>query len=345
MGVRLASALASGFLVCIVTDIRTNPPNLAIDTPIWLDKLSGPYAGTLAAYAAQDSACHSQVLSPRFDRLDNSLISELYIKGFLKYASVLMMLEILALILVEKVALLFFPRMNQKLERFYKAVVEEALLGKDPDVAEDFHGPTFSMDKVARERQRQEICGAIRTSSFFYCVFMVKNILEILLAIVFVFYNSVWLWAYDFSEKDEAGLCDIDLLKNNVTLTMQCKEKRHDIFIILLNTFTAVLVFHMIINILSVLWGVPYINTVGLTRKLSSLIDTLQKAVEKTKANDLANGESKRHFMVQVTDEEKVLQPQFSADNPKNYSRMKVLLMRRPSSNDHLSIFLMIIHN
>ena len=62
MGVRLASALASGFLVCIVTDIRTNPPNLAIDTPIWLDKLSGPYAGTLAAYAAQDSACHSQVV-------------------------------------------------------------------------------------------------------------------------------------------------------------------------------------------------------------------------------------------------------------------------------------------
>ena len=34
------------------------------------------------------------MLSPRFDRLDNSLISELYIKGFLKYASVLMMLEV-----------------------------------------------------------------------------------------------------------------------------------------------------------------------------------------------------------------------------------------------------------
>ena len=60
-GVRLASALASGFLVCIVTDIETNPPDAAIETPIWLDKLSGPYAGTLAAYAAQDSACHNQV--------------------------------------------------------------------------------------------------------------------------------------------------------------------------------------------------------------------------------------------------------------------------------------------
>ena len=61
MGVRLASALASGFLVCIVTDIQTNPRNAAIETPIWLDKLSGPYAGTLAAYAAQDSECHDQV--------------------------------------------------------------------------------------------------------------------------------------------------------------------------------------------------------------------------------------------------------------------------------------------
>ena len=62
MGVRLASALASGFLVCIVTDIQTNPRNAAIETPIWLDKLSGPYAGTLAAYAAQDSNCHNQVV-------------------------------------------------------------------------------------------------------------------------------------------------------------------------------------------------------------------------------------------------------------------------------------------
>ena len=68
--------------------------------------------------------------------------------------------QIIALILMEKLALLFFPRMNQKLERFYKAVVEEALLGKDPDVAEDFH--SFSTEKIARERQRREICGAIR---------------------------------------------------------------------------------------------------------------------------------------------------------------------------------------
>ena len=128
---------------------------------------------------------------------------------------------------------------------------------------------------------------------------MVKNVLEILFAIIFVFFNTTWLWAYDFSENDKPGMCDIKLLRNNVrknyfgtmtckivdniflqvTVVMQCKEKRHDIFVILLNSFTAVfskmfnirivffsqaLVFHMIINILSVLWGVPQINAVGL---------------------------------------------------------------------------------
>ena len=43
-----------------------------------------------------------------------------------------------------------------------------------------------------------------RNSSFFYYMFMVKNVLEILFAIVFVFFNTSWLWAYDFSESDDA---------------------------------------------------------------------------------------------------------------------------------------------
>ena len=47
-------------------------------------------------------------------------------------------------------------------EQFYKGVVEKALLGDDPDLAEDLHS-NFSTDKVARERQRQEACEAIRS--------------------------------------------------------------------------------------------------------------------------------------------------------------------------------------
>ena len=30
----------------------------------------------------------------------------------------------------------------------------------------------------------------------------------------------VWLWAYDFSESDVPGICDIDLLRNNVEKTI-----------------------------------------------------------------------------------------------------------------------------
>ena len=48
-------------------------------------------------------------------------------------------------------------------------------------------------------------------------------------------------------------------------------------------------------------------------------------------------------YQVQVTDEEKVLQPQFSVDNPKNYSRMRVLLLiRSSSSKDHLIVYFLI---
>ena len=66
-----------------------------------------------------------------------------------------MTVEAIILIGVEKVWMIF-PSLSQKLERFYKSVVEEALLGKDPDVAEDFTGGAVNMEKVVRQRQRDE---------------------------------------------------------------------------------------------------------------------------------------------------------------------------------------------
>ena len=38
--------------------------------------------------------------------------------------------------------------MNPSSRRFYKAVVEEALLGKDSDVAEDFNSGQFAMENT-----------------------------------------------------------------------------------------------------------------------------------------------------------------------------------------------------
>jgi hypothetical protein len=56
MAVKLATGLSSGFLVCIVNG--THPAEE-------FKTLSGPFAGTLAAYAAQDSVCHDKVKSSR----------------------------------------------------------------------------------------------------------------------------------------------------------------------------------------------------------------------------------------------------------------------------------------
>ena len=58
--------------------------------------------------------------------------------------------------------ILAFPKLNQRLERFHKSVVDEALMGKDPDVAEDFAGDSLSIEKILRLRQREEICGSLK---------------------------------------------------------------------------------------------------------------------------------------------------------------------------------------
>ena len=57
MGVRLASALSTGFLICIVTDIVSEDP----DAPLNLTHIEGQYITTLVTSAAHDPHCHNQV--------------------------------------------------------------------------------------------------------------------------------------------------------------------------------------------------------------------------------------------------------------------------------------------
>jgi hypothetical protein len=175
-------------------------------------------------------------------------------------------LQAMVLLAVEKMTVCF-PRMSQKLERFYKAVVEEALLGKYPDVAEDFtsgkllllilldFSPTglFSTDKILRERQRQEICGALRGSNLYYNMFMMKNVLEVLLAFVFISMNVI----VGVQSKDTTELCEIQMLDRKTVVVMQCRQKRYDVFIALLQLFTFTLVLHALVNLCSVCWGLP----------------------------------------------------------------------------------------
>ena len=101
LAVRFVSNLASGDVLCIVNYVK-NPIEV-----YKMGHLAGPAHASLAAYAAQDPACH--------DRIFNT--GNMYITGFMKYGPVFLILQAITLIAIEKINFLF-PTLNQRLERF-----------------------------------------------------------------------------------------------------------------------------------------------------------------------------------------------------------------------------------
>jgi hypothetical protein len=203
-------------------------------------------------------------------------------QGFMQYGPVIIMLQALVLIMLEKLTMLF-PRLSQKLERFYKSVVEEALLGKDPDVAEDFTGTAISTERVLRGRQREEICGALRNSSTFFQIYLFKNLMEVrkcaervismfpqvLLGIVFVVVN----FCLAAGAEDKLGSCDIQMASQG-TVTMQCRQKRFAFYMGIITCFNWSLLFHVIISIISIVWSCKRTNL----RRITSLMAALRRS-------------------------------------------------------------------
>ena len=188
--------------------------------------------------------------------------------GFIQYAPIIMILQAIILIGVEKIWMIF-PRLSQKLERFYKSVVEEALLGKDPDVAEDFTGGATDSNKVIRERQREEICGALRGSNIFYQMYVLKNVIEFILAIVFIVLD--WMWG--LQSHDDVGLCDIPMGDKGI-VNMQCRQKRYGFYYWMLTVFLILMGLHMATSFISLVWSFKMTRL----RRISSIIDSLKKS-------------------------------------------------------------------
>ena len=161
LSVRLLTTLGSGDLMCIIIGVEN-------DTSTGL----GPYVsgGTLGMinYAQTDEACIREVFSP-----------------FMEYLPYIMLLQTLLLVVVEKFTFKI-PRIAQKVERFYKNIVEESLFGKDPDVTEDMTDPKTSTEAISRRRQRNEICVSLKRSSIIYTVYIGKNFLELFLVSIFL---------------------------------------------------------------------------------------------------------------------------------------------------------------
>ena len=118
---------------------------------------------------------------------------------------------------------------------------------------------------------------------------MFKNVVEIFLALVFIGLNLV----VGLESSDATVLCDIELLGSATVVTMQCRQKRYDVFIHLLSLFTITLVFHALVNICSVCWGIP---CTGL-RQITGIMTELQEAIKSSRAYKKSVKSGKRKDM------------------------------------------------
>ena len=255
LAVRFLANLPSGDLLCIVIGVN--------GTYLDLKTMAGPAHASMAAYAAQDSECHKAVFN-------SSQHAHAGSAAFIQYSPIILMIQVILLIATEKIWMIF-PRLSQKLERFYKAVVEEALLGKDPDVAEDFAGGKVNIDSVVRERQREEITGALRGSNLFYNLYVVKNLAEIGLAQAFLVVDAWW----GLPPEDKAGYCFIPL-KNLGEVEMQCRQKRFDFYRAILIAFISLLVLHILTSLVSLIWSIKLTKL----RRITSIISSLREGNE-----------------------------------------------------------------
>ena len=122
-------------------------------------------------------------------------------------------------------------------------------------------------------RQRQEICGALKGSSFYYRVYVAKNSLLVLTSASFIIINYIIF----YKSEDKTGLCEVDIENTGTKVFMQCRQKRYDVFIYLHCIFTLTLGAHFLINIASLVWALP----VSGLRRISGLIVGLRKARKK----------------------------------------------------------------
>lgn len=107
---------------------------------------------------------------------------------FMQYLPFILLLQAVVIILIEKL-LMKFPRVAGKIERFYNTIVEEALFGKDPDVAEDVQDDKCNVEAIARRRRRNEVCVSLKRSSIIHNTYILKNIVQIFVLLTFIPFN------------------------------------------------------------------------------------------------------------------------------------------------------------
>jgi hypothetical protein len=252
LSVKLLTTLSSGDVVCMIVGVRNNHT---------LEKNLGPYpsGGTagMLNYAQTDPLCIREVLSE-----------------FMEYLPYILLLETLFLVMIEKGSFKI-PRIAQKVERFYKNIVEESLFGKDPDVIEDMTDPKTSTEAISRQRQRNEICISLKRGSMIHHVYIAKNALEVFIVCLFLPMNmSYAIFAQQGSgEKQcEVPISAIDGTSlDEGTAIFQCRGKKLSFFILVLYIQSILLACHGVLSIGAIIWCWKFRAVTNLLKNIEGL--------------------------------------------------------------------------
>jgi hypothetical protein len=144
-------------------------------------------------------------------------------------------------------------------------------------------------------------------------MFMMKNVLEVLLAFVFITMNVI----VGTQSQDTTELCEIQMLDRKTVVVMQCRQKRYDVFIALLQLLTFTLVLHALVNLCSVCWGLPRyfgiwylcaeIHSISLSlpstglRQISGIMRELQEAIKTSRPSKASMKRDKKKRDTTVT--------------------------------------------
>lgn len=211
---------------------------------------------------------------------------------FLQHLPFIIIVQAISIIFIEKM-LLKIPKVSGRIERFYATLVEESLFGRDPDGAEDVTDDR-DQEVISRKRRKNEVCNSMKRSSIIYLTYLIKNVAEILLQLIFILLNIYFV--YNSQDNLTPSICIVDIMNipdidinEKGHLYFQCEGKKVRFFFGLMYIHIIVQAITMICSFVSIIWCARF-------RSISRLLQQLKRS-QGSKDTDLVKDDSGQDFL------------------------------------------------
>ncbi|XP_023343416.1 uncharacterized protein LOC111712896 [Eurytemora carolleeae] len=274
LSVRFLTSLGTGDAICLLIGI--DHPNGSYEAK--LENAMWPYGSSSVVPYTNYANFHQDCINACLTR-------------FLQYSPFILLIEALLVIMTEKF-FLKIPRVAGKVERFYTNIVEESLFGKDPDVAEDVVDDKANTEAISRRRRRNEVCMSLKRSSVIHQMYVFKNIMELILLIVFIPINV--FFAIEAEKSLKPGTCAIGIAEINTpfyklengTVFFQCEGKKVSFFIMMVYIQIVFQICCIICCLGSLIWALFFRSISRLLRNIEKIGDIYYQDLEKSPGED-----------------------------------------------------------